>query len=209
MKHVMVEEGVPASSVVGPLVGDMDQETINIESMVNSRATQIEGAINVTLNEAVGVEGEVEQALKDEDSSDNVDFEEDNLNNIPDEDDSKIDEELSAFRETARKEKISERKTKKHRKVNVIQEVELGEAGVVNGFEDLRLNKKDIFVGKLGGNEDFIDSSDDASEDSSEYLDVLAQSCVDLRSKRRSKRLRYDDSAKYALFELGMLFKNM
>ncbi|XP_019263156.1 PREDICTED: uncharacterized protein LOC109240922 isoform X2 [Nicotiana attenuata] len=196
----MVEEGVPAGSVVGPLVDDMDQETINIEGKVNSRATQIEGAINTTLNEADGVEGEVERPLNDEHSSDNEDFEEDNLENIYDEDGSEIEEELRAFRETARKEKISVRKTKKRRKANVIQEVELGEAGVDKGFEDLGLNKKDRFVGKLGGDEDFIYSSDDASEDSSEDLDVLAQPGVDLPSRRKSKKLRNKSTGIWHLY---------
>ena len=36
----------------------------------------------------------------------------------------------------------------------------IGEAGLDKGFEDIGVNKKDIYVGRLGGYEKYIDSSD-------------------------------------------------
>ncbi|KAG5614161.1 hypothetical protein H5410_013985 [Solanum commersonii] len=47
--------------------------------------------------------------------------------------------------------------------------------GIDKGFEDIFKNKAAKYIGRLGGNEEFIGSSDEPSEDSDEELDVLAQ----------------------------------
>ncbi|KAG5604965.1 hypothetical protein H5410_026457 [Solanum commersonii] len=73
---------------------------------------------------------------------------------IPSEDGSNIDEELRAFRQ--------ERRNKKQRKKTIeFEEIPVGEAGGIDrGFEDIGKNKTDKYAGKLGGDEDYIDSSD-------------------------------------------------
>ena len=42
------------------------------------------------------------------------------------------------------------------------------------GFEDIAVNKKDIYVGRLGGDEKYIDNSECDSDDSTNILDVEA-----------------------------------
>ncbi|KAG5618202.1 hypothetical protein H5410_018026 [Solanum commersonii] len=85
---------------------------------------------------------------------------------IPSEDGSDIDEELRAFRQ--------ERRNKKQRKkATEFEEIPVGEAGGIDrGFENIGKNKTDKYAGKLGGDEDYIDSSDCWSDDSDEQLDV-------------------------------------
>ncbi|KAH0655916.1 hypothetical protein KY285_030798 [Solanum tuberosum] len=80
-----------------------------------------------------------------------------------------------------------------------------GEAGVDKGFEDIGINKKDRYVGRLGGDEKYIDSSECDSDDSTDMLDAEA---VDLPGRRKSKKVRYDDQCTVAIFELGMIFEN-
>ncbi|KAH0671326.1 hypothetical protein KY285_024129 [Solanum tuberosum] len=85
---------------------------------------------------------------------------------IPSEDGSDIDEELRAFRQ--------ERRNKKQRKkATEFEEIPVGEAG-----------------GKLGGDEDYINSSDCWSDDSDEQLDVDAVRGLDIPTRRRSKKVR-------------------
>ena len=60
----------------------------------------------------------------------------------------------------------------------------------------------------MGDDEVFIDSSDELSEDSDEELDVLAQPGVDLPSRRKRHKLRYDSSSSISFFELGMIFES-
>ncbi|MCD7460898.1 hypothetical protein HAX54_044701 [Datura stramonium] len=136
---IKLKRGPTARTVLRPLVGRKNNE----EKGGCSKASQLEEGINETLNEAVGVEQPGE-----EENSDFLDFEEEDLDGVPDEDDSEVDEEL--------------------------REVELGEAGVDKGFEDIFKNKIEKYTGKLGGDEEFIGSSDEPSEDSDEELDVLA-----------------------------------
>ncbi|KAH0687769.1 hypothetical protein KY290_019368 [Solanum tuberosum] len=83
-----------------------------------------------------------------------------------------------------------------------------GEAGGIDrGFEDIGKNKTDKYAGKLGGNEDYIDSSDCWSDDSAEQLDVDAVRGVDIPVRRRSKKVRYDEDCEVSIFELGMVFE--
>ncbi|KAH0637407.1 hypothetical protein KY289_037322 [Solanum tuberosum] len=102
---------------------------------------------------------------------------------IPSEDGSDIDEELRAFRQ--------ERRNKKQiKKATEFEEIPVGEAGGIDrGFEDIGKNKTDKYVGKLGGDEDYIDSSDCWSDDSGEQLDVDVVRGVDIPIRRRSKKV--------------------
>ncbi|KAH0664031.1 hypothetical protein KY284_028962 [Solanum tuberosum] len=120
---------------------------------------------------------------------------------IPSEDGSDIDEELRAFRQ--------ERRNKKQRKkATEFEEIPVGEAGGIDrGFEDIGKNKTDKYAGKLGGDEDYIDSSDCWSDDSDEQLDVDAVRGVDIPTRRRSKKVRYDEDCEVSIFELGMVFE--
>lgn len=89
----------------------------------------------------------------------------------------------------------------------MFQEVELKEDSIDKGFEDIFKNKTVRYGGRLGDNEESIGLSDESSENSDDELNVLAQPGVDLSSRRKSKKLRYDDS--FAIFfELSMIFDN-
>ncbi|XP_070002064.1 uncharacterized protein [Nicotiana sylvestris] len=88
---------------------------------------------------------------------------------LPEEDDSDIDDELRSLRA-----KGGAR----------------GEAGIDRGFEDIGRNKTSRYVGKLGGDEQFIDSSEADSEDSTEELDPEAIPGVDIPARRRSRKIR-------------------
>ncbi|KAH0766752.1 hypothetical protein KY285_002623 [Solanum tuberosum] len=149
--------------------------------------------------------GEVEQQLEEE-IGDSLDFEEDDLDDVPDQDDSEVDEELRAFREKLREDEKNEaaKQKKKTKKPSKDQGVELGKVGIDKGFENIFTNKAAKYNGKLGGDEVFIDSSDEPSEDSDDELDILAQPGVDLPSKRKSNKLRYDSSSSISFFELAL-----
>ena len=200
LKHVIVEERGPiTSTVLGTFSGEK-----NIQELGDSsKASHPEDGINGTLNEGDGNDNE-------EENSDSLDFEEEDLDGVPNEDDNEVDEELKAFRENLRQEKRNEAATSKKRikKSFKNQEVEIGEAGIDKGFEDIFKNKAAKYIGRLGGNEEFIGSSDEPSEDSDEELDVLAQLGVDLPSRRKSNKLRYDSSSSVSFFELGMIFES-
>ncbi|MCD7464383.1 hypothetical protein HAX54_052611 [Datura stramonium] len=114
------------------------------------------------VNEAVVVDKPVE-----EEDSDFLDFEEEDLDGVPNEDDYEVDEELRD-----------------------------------RGFEDIFKNKIEKYADKLGGDEEFISSLDEPSEFTEEELDVLAQPGIDLPSRRKSRKLRYDDSSAISFFEL-------
>ncbi|KAH0680918.1 hypothetical protein KY290_023079 [Solanum tuberosum] len=87
-------------------------------------------------------------------------------------------------------------------------EIPVGEAGGIDrGFEDIGKNKTDKYAGKLGGDEDYIDSSDCWSDDSDEQLDVDVVRGVDKPTRRRSKKVRYDEDCEVSIFELGMVFE--
>ncbi|KAG5602270.1 hypothetical protein H5410_033640 [Solanum commersonii] len=98
---------------------------------------------------------------------------------------------------------------RKDRKKKIItEEVPIGEAGVDKGFKDIGINKKDRYVGKLGGDEKYIDNSECDSYDSTDMLDAEAVGGVDLPGRRKRKKVRYDDECTVAIFELGMIFEN-
>ncbi|XP_049389222.1 uncharacterized protein LOC125853550 [Solanum stenotomum] len=198
LKHVTVKKG---GSTATPSLGPFSVENNNQELGNCSRVSHTEHGING--------EGEVEQPLNEE-NDDSLNFEEDNLDDVPDQDDSEVDEELRAFREKLREDKQNEaaKQKKRTKKLSKDQGVELGEVGIDKGFENIFTNKAAKFNGKLGGDEVFIDSSDEPSKDSDEELDVLAQPGVDLPSRRKSNKLRYDSSSSVSFFELGMIFES-
>ncbi|KAH0673736.1 hypothetical protein KY284_024823 [Solanum tuberosum] len=198
LKHVTVKEG---GSTTTPTLGPFSVENNNQELGNCSRVSHTEHGINR--------EGEVEQPLHEE-NGDSLNFEDDDLDDVPDQDDSEVDEELRAFREKLREDKKNEaaKQKKRTKKLSKDQGVELGEVGIDKGFENIFTNKAAKFNGKLGGDEVFIDSSDEPSEDSDEELDVLAQPDVDLPLRRKSNKLRYDSSSSVSFFELGMIFES-
>ncbi|KAG5582747.1 hypothetical protein H5410_053374 [Solanum commersonii] len=155
-------------STATPTLGPFSVENNNQELGNCSRVSHTEHGING--------EGGVEQPL-DEENDDSLNFEEDDLDDVPDQDDSEVDEELRTFREKLREDKKNEaaKQKKRTKKLSKDQGVELGEVGIDKGFENIFTNKATKFNGKLGGDEVFIDSSDEPSEDSDEELDVLAQ----------------------------------
>ncbi|KAG5576178.1 hypothetical protein H5410_056312 [Solanum commersonii] len=104
---------------------------------------------------------------------------------IPDEDDSDVDEELRSLRAKMRN-KINPnlRKKRDRKKKTITKEVPIGEAGVDTGFEDIGINKKNRYVGRLGGDEKYIDSSECDSDDNTDMLDAEAVRSVDLPGRR-------------------------
>ncbi|KAK4724557.1 hypothetical protein R3W88_027336 [Solanum pinnatisectum] len=112
---------------------------------------------------------------------------------IPDEDDSDVDEELRSLRAKRRnKRNPNLRKKRDREKKTITKEVPIGEAGVDRGFEDIGINKKDRYAGRLGGDEKYIDSSECDSDDSTDMLDLRFVGGVDLPAEERAKG-RYDD----------------
>ncbi|KAK6781961.1 hypothetical protein RDI58_019757 [Solanum bulbocastanum] len=156
----------------------MDKDHFSLTEMKSyakdSRASHPEDGINRTLNKGDGDDN-------DEENSDSLDFEEEYLDGVPDEDDSEIDEELRAFKENPTQEKRNQVAKPKERikKSSKNQEVELGEAGIDKEFEDILKNKAAKYIGKLIGNEEFIGSSDEPIEDSDEELDAVASTSSD------------------------------
>ncbi|KAF3639383.1 hypothetical protein FXO38_22691 [Capsicum annuum] len=66
--------------------------------------------------------------------------------------------------------------------------------------------KKDRYVGRLGGDEEFIDSSDCDSIDSTDLVDEDIGVGTDLPRRRRISKIRFDDDCGVVVFELGMIF---
>ena len=75
-------------------------------------------------------------------------------------------------------------------------------------FGDIGKNKATKYSRKLGGDEEYLDSSDCWSEDS-EDIDVDTVREVDLPRRRRSKKTRYDENCEFSVFELGMIFEGV
>ncbi|KAH0712173.1 hypothetical protein KY289_008132 [Solanum tuberosum] len=104
---------------------------------------------------------------------------------IPDEDDSDVDEELRSLRAKRRNKRHPNLRKKRDRKKKTItKEVPIGEAGVDRGFEDIGINKKNRYVGRFGGDEKYIDSLECYSDDSTDMLDAEAAGSVDLLGRR-------------------------
>ncbi|KAH0702390.1 hypothetical protein KY290_017679 [Solanum tuberosum] len=111
--------------------------------------------------------------------------------------------------EKKRNHNLRKKKNPTHRKKKtILEEVPIGEAGVDRGFEYIGINKNDRYVDRLGGDHQYIDSSECDSDDSTDMLDVEAVRGVDLTGRRKSKNGRHDDEGIVAIFELGMFFEN-
>ena len=132
--------------------------------------------INVTASEGLNHEGESENVNVKVESRDISNLEEewtesnqessDNSQEdvIPDVDDSEVEEELKSLR--------NERRNKvKNKKPTQTEEIKLGTAGIDRGFEDMGTNKATRYTGRLGGEEQYIDSSELDSEDNRDELD--------------------------------------
>ena len=206
--HVLDKPLLDTKVTIGYLTNGEDGESVNLGEEGQACNLSGEGgegeAANLTgeggEGEHVSLGGEeVDDNLGGEDASDFLSSDSDL--DIPSEDGSDIDEELRAFRE--------ERRNKKQRKKAAeFEEIPVGEAGGIDrGFEDIGKNKTDKTAGKLGGDEDYIDSSDCWSDDSDEQLDVDAVRGVDIPARRRSKKVSYDEDCELSIFELGMVFE--
>ncbi|KAH0636523.1 hypothetical protein KY289_036438 [Solanum tuberosum] len=157
----VIKDGVPTGYLCGPTIG----ENVNEDGVENSHNINVdEGAQSENINVKVGVDDASDLESVETDwaiSDDSQEFA------IPDDDDSEIDEELRTLR--------NERRTKLQRKKHVpTKEIILGVAGVDRGFEDIGRNKAARYVGRLGGDEQYIDSSELDSDDSRDELDPEA-----------------------------------
>ncbi|PHU20894.1 hypothetical protein BC332_12045 [Capsicum chinense] len=61
---------------------------------------------------------------------------------------------------------------------------------------------------RIGGDEEYIDSSEVDSDDSADGLEPEAVRGVDLSARRKSKKVKFDPDCVVAIFELGMIFEN-
>ena len=73
------------------------------------------------------------------------------------------------------------------------------------GFEDIGRNKAArytirLYTRRLGGDEQYIDSSELDSEDSRDELDSEFVKGVDLPRRRKSKKVRFDPDCVVAIF---------
>nr|XP_033511534.1 uncharacterized protein LOC117276287 [Nicotiana tomentosiformis]XP_033511535.1 uncharacterized protein LOC117276287 [Nicotiana tomentosiformis]XP_033511536.1 uncharacterized protein LOC117276287 [Nicotiana tomentosiformis]XP_033511537.1 uncharacterized protein LOC117276287 [Nicotiana tomentosiformis] len=206
--RVNVGEGIGISVVEDIEVNTAKGSGINVEQ---NRATFSDEDINVEDGAAAEHDNSNETYTN---LSEDENFSEDDLEDIPEEDDSEIDDELRSVRNVTREVKRNrlkknvndaglQSKRKQRRKPIFTEEVILGEAGNDKGFEDIWINKKDKYVGKLGGDGEYLDSSDVGSVVSDEELDPLAEPGADLpcRRRRRSQKIRYDFDVEIPLFE--------
>ncbi|KAH0711451.1 hypothetical protein KY289_007410 [Solanum tuberosum] len=104
---------------------------------------------------------------------------------IHDKDDSEVDEELRSLRNERRN------KVKKKKPIQT-EEIKLGSTGIDRGFEDIERNKADRYTGRLGGDEQYINSSELNSDDSRDELDPDFVRGVDLPARRKSKKAKVE-----------------
>ncbi|KAH0737367.1 hypothetical protein KY290_036072 [Solanum tuberosum] len=164
---------LPWSDPVGESVGINTEETVENDSDLNEVDTELPGG-----------DTNQDEAESDLPSSDTY------VDAIPDEDDSDVDEELRSLRaERRNKKNLNLRKKRDREKKTITKEVPIGEAGVDRGFEDIGINKNDRYVGRLGGDEKYIDSSECDSDDNTDVLDAEVVGGVDLPGRRKSKKV--------------------
>ncbi|XP_065878297.1 uncharacterized protein [Euphorbia lathyris] len=122
---------------------------------------------------------------------------------LEDDEDSNADEEVNEIKQSV----SSYRKERSRRNRGVGQkEIELREAGPDIGFHDW-LKEGNSYVGLLGGDEDYIGSSDDDSFASDEDGEEV-ESDRELTGRRRRTRVHYDPNCEEPLWELGMIFES-
>ncbi|KAK4716836.1 hypothetical protein R3W88_015174 [Solanum pinnatisectum] len=167
---------LPWSDPVDESVGINTKGTVENDSDLNGVDTELPGD-----------ETNQNEAESDLPSSDT------DVDDIPDEDDSDVDEELrSLMAERRNKINTNLRKKRDREKKTINEEVPIGEAGVDRGFEDIGINKKDRYVRRLGGDEKYIDSSECDSDDITDMLDAEVVGGVDLPDRRKSKKVSHN-----------------
>ncbi|KAM3265917.1 hypothetical protein P3L10_002911 [Capsicum annuum] len=179
--HDIDEDLEVVENVVPLLVGSQSNDEVDIVSDENENRS-----LNEDLN---GDETDLPSSESDLNGDD-----------IPDEDDSDIDEELRAFRAESKSKKNFKKKFKSR------EEIPVGEAGIDKDFQDIGRNNKDRYVGRLGSDEEYIDNSDCDSIDTTDLLDEDTVVGVDFSRRRRSNKIRFDDNCGVVVFELGMIF---
>ncbi|KAH0700984.1 hypothetical protein KY284_015199 [Solanum tuberosum] len=149
-------------------LGDGDFLDLYVQHVIDEVEIIKDGVPTATQSENINVEVGVDDASDLEGVETDWDISDDSQEfAIPDDDDSEIDEELRTLR--------NERRTKLQRKKpDSTEEIILGVAGVDRGFEDIGRNKAARYVGRLGGDEQYIDSSELDSDDSRDELDPEA-----------------------------------
>ncbi|KAH0669364.1 hypothetical protein KY285_023522 [Solanum tuberosum] len=109
------------------------------------------------------------------------------------EDDSDVDKELRSLMAERRNKRNPNLRKKTNpnprKRKTILEEVPIGEAGVDRGFEDIGINKKDKYVGRLGGDDQYIDSLECDSDDNTDIKDAEAIRGVDLPGRRKSKKV--------------------
>ncbi|KAH0644906.1 hypothetical protein KY284_032790 [Solanum tuberosum] len=168
VKHVVddVEVVITTSLLCGPVV-EKHSNVVGEEDLQDINVTASEGLNHEAESENVNVEVEpgdisnLEEEWAGSNQESSVDSQEDA---IPDEDDSEVDEELRSLRNERRN------KVKKKKPIQT-EEIKLGTAGIDRGFEDIGRNKATRYTGRLGGDEQYIDSSELDSDDSRDELD--------------------------------------
>ena len=196
MKHVVDDVEVVTTGLLCGSVIEEDLENINVTASEGLNHEAESENVNVKVEPGDISDLDVEWTESNEESSD--DSQEDA---IPDVDDSEVDEELRSLR--------NERRNKvKKKKPTQTEEIKLGTAGVDRGFEDIGRNKAARYTGRLGGDEQYIDSSELDSEDNRDELDSEFVKGVDLPRRRKSKKVRFDPDCVVAIFELGMVFES-
>ena len=196
VKHLVDDVEVVTIGFLCGSVVEEDIEDINVTASKGLNHEAESENVNVKVEPGDISDLDVEWTESNEESSD--DSQEDA---IPDVDDSEVDEELRSLR--------NERRNKvKKKKPTQTGEIKLGTAGVDRGFEDIGRNKAARYTGRLGGDEQYIDSSELDSEDSRDELDSEFVKGVDLPRRRKSKKVRFDPDCVVAIFELGMIFES-
>ncbi|XP_069145097.1 uncharacterized protein [Solanum lycopersicum] len=196
VKYVVDDLEVVTTGLLCGSVVEEDLEDINVTASEGLNHEAESENVNVEVEPGDISDLDVEWTESNEESSD--DSQEDA---IPDVDDSEVDEELRSLR--------NERRNKvKKKKPTQTEEIKLGTAGVDRGFEDIGRNKAARYTGRLGGDEQYIDSSELDSEDSRVELDSEFVKGVDLPRRRKSKKVRFDPDCVVAIFELGMVFES-
>ncbi|XP_075110710.1 uncharacterized protein LOC107805013 [Nicotiana tabacum] len=115
----------------------------------------VEAVVNTTIENTQAENGETDLDAAGENTDLNLSdlFSGDSyLDDIPEQDDSELDEKLIAIRNERRMKILEKEKLKKKKKLTPTEEVELGEAEVDIGFDDIeRPSKRDKYARKLGG----------------------------------------------------------
>ncbi|WMV46368.1 hypothetical protein MTR67_039753 [Solanum verrucosum] len=185
VKHMVddVEVVTTTSLLCGPVV-EKNSNVVGEEDLQDINVTASEGLNHEAESENVNVEVEpgdisdLEEEWAGSNQESSVDSQEDA---IPDEDNSEADEELRSLRNERRN------KVKKKKPIQT-EEIKLGTAGIDRGFEDIGRNKAARYTGRLGGNEQYIDSSELDSDDSRDGLDPDFVRGVDLPARRKIKK---------------------